>query len=153
MESKNVMVNSITTSKRKTGNISGKYSKYFNDTIALFSATRKGLKPDAVFDFMSLSNLPAARIEQMLGKTIKTFQSYRHHHTPLDPTISEKLLKLFNLYDKGLSLFGPPEDFNRWMSLPAFGLGHQVPSSMLDSITGMELVMDELVRIEYGDLA
>ena len=146
------MITTITT-KRKAGNIAGKYARYFSDNISLFTTAQKGLKPDAVFDFMSLSGLPARRVEQILNKTIKTFQSYREQHTALDPATSEKLLKLFHLYDKGLPLFGSSENFNRWMSLPAFGLGGQIPESMLDTITGIQLVEEELTRIEYGDLA
>ena len=35
----------------------------------------------------------------------------------------------------------------------AYGIGSQVPQTLLDTMTGIELINDELVRIEYGDLA
>ena len=139
--------------KRKEVNVPAKYSRQFSNDISLLTAVRKGLKPEAVFEFMSLSGLPVTKIEQILGKTVKTFQSYRQHHTLLDPTISEKLLKLFQLYDKGRVIFASAESFNRWMSMSAFGLGGQIPENMLDTITGIQLILEELIRIEYGALA
>jgi uncharacterized protein (DUF2384 family) len=39
------------------------------------------------------------------------------------------------------------------MAEPAFGLGNLVPGNLLDTITGIELITEELTRIAYGDLA
>ena len=50
-------------------------------------------------------------------------------------------------------MFGSIEEFNKWIAEPAFGLGNKTPQDLLDTITGIELVGEELTRIEYGDLA
>jgi putative toxin-antitoxin system antitoxin component (TIGR02293 family) len=84
---------------------------------------------------------------------MKTFTSYKKNQTSLDPVVSEKLLKIFSLYDKGLAVFGNISEFNLWLSTPSFGLGKSIPRDLLDTITGIELVSEELTRIEYGDLA
>lgn len=146
-------MNTIAVASKKTEKVLDKYVKHFDNAISLLLSSRKGLKPDAVFDFMFVSGFPPAQVERLLTKTLKTFQNYREHNTILDPTISEKLLKLFYLYNKGMVLFGSVEEFNKWMSEPAFGLGSQVPETLLDTITGIQLVAEELTRIEYGDLA
>lgn len=39
------------------------------------------------------------------------------------------------------------------MNAPAFGLGEQIPSDLLRQPGGLMLILDELIRIEYGDLA
>lgn len=139
--------------ERKTGNILSKYEKSFSNNIALVADSRKGLRAQAVFDFISLSGLSFPVIEQVLNKTIKTFTSYKKNQTMLDATVSEKLLKFFSLYNKGLAVFGNIEEFNKWISEPSFGLGNQVPRDLLETVTGVELVSNELSRIEYGDLA
>jgi len=144
---------SIAVVSRNSGNISGRYKKYFGDSVSLSQTARKGLKPAAVFDFISLSKLPNISIEHLLNKTIKTFNSYKTNETLLDATTSEKLLKLFALYDKGLLVFGSAAEFNAWLGEIATGLGGQVPETLLDTITGITLVTEELTRIEYGDLA
>lgn len=139
--------------QRKTGNILSKYERSFNNNIALVADSRKGLRAQAVFDFISLSEFSFPVIEKVLNKTIKTFTSYKKNQTVLDATVSEKLLKFFYLYNRGLSVFGNIEEFNKWISEPSFGLGNQVPRDLLETVTGIELVSNELSRIEYGDLA
>jgi putative toxin-antitoxin system antitoxin component (TIGR02293 family) len=138
---------------KKAGNMLAKYGPSFDNAITLLLSAKKGLKPEAVFDFITISQFSTTLVEQLLNKTIKTFTKYKEQHTLLDATISEKLLKLFALYDKGVSVFGSIDEFNKWMAEPAFGLGNQVPLNLLDTITGIEMVGEELTRIEYGDLA
>ena len=138
---------------KKTGNILQKYQGWFNNDIALVANSKKGLQPQAVFDFISLSEFPFSFIEKVLNRTMKTFASYKKNKTALDPVISEKLLKIFSLYQKGVTVFGTVDEFNSWLAVPAFGLGKTVPKDLLDTITGIDLVSEELSRIEYGDLA
>ena len=139
--------------EKKTGNILRKYEKSFSNDISLVVNSKKGLRPQAVFDFISLSEFSFPFIEKVLNKTLKTFSSYKKNQTALDPVTSEKLLKFFSLYQKGLTVFGSIEEFNKWIAQPSFGLGNMVPHDLLDTITGIELVSEELTRIEYGDLA
>lgn len=86
-------------------------------------------------------------------ESMKTVQSHKHKNTVLDAATSEKLLKLFALYSKGVAVFGSVDAFTDWLSRPAYGLGNRVPDELLDTLTGVELIADELTRIEYGDLA
>ena len=139
--------------KRKSSGLITKYIRYFEDPMSILSAARKGLKPEAVFDFITLSGFPTSTIEKLLNKSIQTFNNYRDNETSLDPTTSEKLLRLFSLYQRGSIVFGTVEDFNKWIAEPAFGLGNQPPQHLLDTITGIQLVDEELARIEYGDIA
>ena len=131
----------------------GKYGKSFESPVAVLVSSKKGLKAQAVFDFMAISSFTNQFIEQILNRSMKTFLNYKEQNTLLDAGISEKLLKLFSLYDKGLSLFGSIEEFNKWMNEPAFGLGKKVPADLLDTITGIDLIGEELLRIEHGVLA
>jgi putative toxin-antitoxin system antitoxin component (TIGR02293 family) len=139
--------------EKKTANILQKYQGWFNNDIALVANSKKGLRPQAVFDFISLSEFPFSFIEKVLNKTMKTFASYKKNRIALDPIISEKLLKIFSLYQKGVTVFGTVDEFNSWLAAPAFGLGKAVPKDLLDTITGISLVSEELSRIKHGDLA
>ena len=145
-------MSSIVAEKR-TENILGKYEKSFSNNIALVIGSKKGLSPQAVFDFISLSQFSFPFIEKILNKTIKTFTSYKNNKIVLDPVVSEKLLKFFSLYATGITVFGTTEEFNKWMAEPSFGLGNLVPRDLLDTITGITLISEELTRIQYGDLA
>ena len=130
-----------------------KYEPYFRNDIALVFQAKKGLKPQAIFDFVDLSELPHPLVEEVFHKSMKTFQNYFTKNTLLDAPTSEKLLKLFALYQKGTAVFGSIEAFREWLTKPAYGVGNVVPQTILDTATGIDLINEELVRIEYGDLA
>lgn len=147
------IMGTIAITADRSGSILGKYAKSFENAIALLLSAKQGLMPEAIFDFITLSEFQTKQVEHLLNKTVKTFHKYKEQNIALDATVSEKLLKLFALYDKGIALFGSAGEFNKWMAEPSFGLGNQVPKELIDTITGIELVGEELTRIEYGDLA
>jgi putative toxin-antitoxin system antitoxin component (TIGR02293 family) len=129
------------------------YEPFFQDNITLLYKAKKGLQPEAVFDFILISDLSNEQIETALNKSMKTFQNYRDKKAALDVITSEKLLKLFALYSKGAAVFGSIDAFTDWLSKPAYGIGNQVPQDLIDTMTGIDLIKDELIRIEFGDLA
>lgn len=130
-----------------------KYAKKYDSSISLFLSSKKGLEPQAAFDLISVTLLTAPMIESILYVTLKTLTNYKQRKTHLNAAISEKVLSIFALYKKGISIFGSVDEFNKWMSTPAYGLGEQRPTDLLVSMTGVNLVNDELTRIEYGDLS
>ncbi len=143
----------VVTKESRRNAVLNRYESYYQDKIALFNKARKGLSAEAAFDLASVSGLSPADMETALNKSMKTFQNYLDKKQLLDSTTSEKILHLFRLYKKGISVFGSGDAFSEWLVRPAFGLGNRQPLMLLDTITGIELVMEELVRIEYGDLA
>jgi len=50
-----------TTANKKSLTVLSKYEKYYSNTIALLDGSRKGLKPEAVFDFIAVSAYLKAR--------------------------------------------------------------------------------------------
>ncbi|MEJ7678800.1 MAG: antitoxin Xre/MbcA/ParS toxin-binding domain-containing protein [Segetibacter sp.] len=100
-----------------------------------------------------MSGKSQKEIAQLIHTTAKTLQNYSAGLKRLPMLQSELLLKLFALYDKGLGVFEGVESFNGWLQKPAFGLYNDVPDTLLFTSTGINLVMDELIRIEYGDIA
>jgi putative toxin-antitoxin system antitoxin component (TIGR02293 family) len=137
----------------KTTHLLAKYESFFRDNISLLQKAKKGLPARAVFDLIAISRLPDDIIESALNKTMKSFQNYVSRNIALDTPTSEKLLKLFALYNKGTEVFGSLDAFRQWLTRPAYGLGDQVPLNIFDTITGVDLISEELTRIEYGDLA
>ena len=63
------------------------------------------------------------------------------------------MLKLFSLFKKGEIVFGNSDEFQKWIEKPAYGLGYKIPKELMQTPAGIDLIMDELIRIEYGDLA
>ncbi|MDO8992942.1 MbcA/ParS/Xre antitoxin family protein [Daejeonella sp.] len=127
-------------------------SMYAND-IALLTHSKNGLSAKAALDFIAVSGFSYQEFQEIFKTTVKTIQNYSIQNMKLDAALSEKLLKSFALFNKGFALFGSPKAFHNWLNTSAYGLGNEIPYNFLDTITGISLIEEELIRIEYGDLA
>ena len=90
---------------------------------------------------------------EFLGLSLKTLQRYVQEAKSLAPREGEAVLKLEALYKKGIELFGNRDEFNSWLKEPEYGVGWQVPLGLLSTSTGIDMVMEELLRIEFGATA
>lgn len=131
----------------------GIYQPQYLNQISLLTSSKKGLSAKAALDFISISGFSKEEFQETFKTTVKTIQNYATNDLKLDAALSEKLLKSFALFDKGMEVFGSGHAFHQWLNTPAFGLGNQVPFDLMDTITGIELIEEELIRIEFGDLA
>src|ERR1700761_8188532 len=126
------------------------YQPYYTDDISLLTQSKKGLDARAALDFLSLSGFTQDEFQETFKTTVKTIQNHVNKQLTLDAALSEKLLKSFALFDKGLEVFGSAKSFYQWLGAPAYGLGNQLPFDLMDTITGINLIEEELIRIEYG---
>lgn len=129
------------------------YRSMYNNPIVLLSTSKNGLQAKAALDFLSISGFTYDEFQEAFKTTVKTIQNYAAQGLKLDAPLSEKLLKAFALFSKGISIFGSSKAFHSWLNTSSYGLGNQVPFDLMDTITGISLIEEELVRIEYGDLA
>lgn len=129
------------------------YGKMYANPISILSNSKKGLKANAALDFISVSGFTYNEFQETFKTTVKTIQNYVVQDLTLDAVLSEKLLKSFSLYNLGMEVFGSAAAFHQWLNVPAYGLGDQIPFNLMDTITGITLIEDELNRIAYGDLA
>jgi len=125
----------------------------YTDDINLLAQSKKGLNAKAALEFLSLSGFTQDEFQETFKTTVKTIQNHVTRELTLDAALSEKLLKSFALFDKGAEVFGAAESFHQWLHTPAYGLGNQLPFTLMDTITGIQLIEEELIRIEFGDLA
>jgi putative toxin-antitoxin system antitoxin component (TIGR02293 family) len=141
------------TVKTKSRSVLKEYENHFNDRFWLIEEAAAGVPASAVYDLIGLTHLKKEFFAGMLNISSKTLDRYRKAEKRLPPSASELMLKLFTLYRKGEKIFGNLDEFQKWIEEPAYGLGYKIPKKMLQTTAGIELVMDELIRIEYGDLA
>ncbi len=53
----------------------------------------------------------------------------------------------------GIEVFGKQDNFNVWLNTKNIALGGIKPKELLDSSFGIQILKDELTRIEQGILA
>ena len=123
------------------------------DRNRLVLAALQGIPALLFFSVADQTGYRREQVADVFDTSLKTFQRYEREHRNLNPQDSEKVLKMQALFTLGAEVFGAADAFRRWMDKPAFGLGNQVPFSLLRTSGGIDLIMDELTRIEFGDLA
>ncbi|MFN8355877.1 MAG: antitoxin Xre/MbcA/ParS toxin-binding domain-containing protein [Spirosomataceae bacterium] len=138
---------------RGGASVLNRYAANLSDDISLVLSARHGLKASAFFDLVLVTGYEKERLASFFNLSLKTFQRYEQEDKKLDPASSELTLKLMALFKKGEEVFGSTDATRRWLEKPAYGLGNQLPVDFLCTTGGIDLVMDELIRIEYGDLA
>jgi len=92
-------------------------------------------------------------IAGMLDLSTKTLDRYTQENRKLNPNDSELIIKLILLYKKGIEIFGEQSAFVNWLNKPAFGLGNLKPVEIVNTSGGIDLIIEELSRIETGDLS
>ena len=123
------------------------------DSFALVMEARTGIPAKTAFEVAALLKLSADELADLLHTTTKTLRTYRQAKKRLNPTASERVLKLLALARQSDEVFGDPASFWCWLSKPAHGLGGQPPLALLQTSGGIDLVAEEVGRIAYGDLA
>ncbi|MGD1892953.1 MAG: antitoxin Xre/MbcA/ParS toxin-binding domain-containing protein [Cyclobacteriaceae bacterium] len=113
----------------------------------------KGISATLFEKLAKKSGYSKASIAGFLGLDVRTISNYKSQNKNFTRTDAEHLLKLKELFEKGIEVFGTSEEFARWLSKPAYGLEGRVPEKLLHYISGIELVRRELIRIEYGDFS
>ena len=91
--------------------------------------------------------------EQVFDVSLKTMLRYQKENKNLNARNSEIALKLLNLFSKGMEIFGNMNSFMSWLNKESYGLGNQIPIHLMNTNTGIDLIEEELLRIEFGALA
>jgi putative toxin-antitoxin system antitoxin component (TIGR02293 family) len=130
-----------------------KYHVQTENYFALVSRAQNGISVSAFFDMLEISNLSKEELSSLLDVSYKTMQRYQKEGKKLSALNSEQLLKMIALYQKAEEVFGNLSSFNRWLRKPAHGLNNQHPLSLMQTSGGIDLINEELLRIEFGAFA
>ncbi len=119
----------------------------------VIDAAEEGI-PIQFFDaLVDESGYSKAATSALIGLDARKLNSFKRLNKNFTKTQAEHLIKLKELFSKGIEVFGSSEEFNRWLSKPSYGLGSRIPEKLLHYISGIDLIERELIRIEYGDFS
>lgn len=97
-------------------------------------------------NYLSLSWKQVADLLPVTERTIQRYSSGQHFNS----AVSEQVLHLAELLAKGTEVFQDKNKLIIWLNTPHKVFSGKTPFSMLGSHFGMELVLEELGRIEFG---
>ena len=116
---------------------------------------------DTVFDASYFNNLwqkvsnlgfNKTQYSEILNINPRTLDRNLKNKYTLDIDKSEKALRLDYLINHGIDTFGSDKQFSLWINEYSIALGKK-PKELFNTITGIEIVDEELTRIEYGVFA
>ena len=125
------------------------YQRSLRSLSAKLIAIKKGLAPHAISDLIEITGATQMDLAQILNLTEPTLRKHTKAGKELNTGLSEHILQLFQLFDKGMDTFGSLEEFKSWLKHESIALSAR-PVDVLDTMTGINMVMDELIRIDYG---
>ena len=120
------------------------------ETHLFMEAARAGI--DYSFFNQLLNKIPLSLNEwaDILHLSNRTLQRYQKQKKSFETLQSERILEISQLYKYGFEVFEDAENFETWMNLKSIPLGGVKPKSLLNSSFGIQMVKDELGRIEHG---
>jgi putative toxin-antitoxin system antitoxin component (TIGR02293 family) len=108
------------------------------------------LKKRHVIFISSKLGLQQKDTAELIGVSVRTYQRQKRTAN-ITNAASENVLKLAELYETGLITFDDDEEsFLSWLNASIPALNNEKPIELLSSNLGIELVKDELLRIEHG---
>jgi putative toxin-antitoxin system antitoxin component (TIGR02293 family) len=120
-----------------------------NNEYDLIRLTRNGINKKQLLFLVKYLSLNLTEISKILPISIRTLQRYNKNQT-LNTDVTNRSLLIAELFTKGVRVFGNLDKFNFWFRSPNSALSGHMPIDLLDTTFGLELIKDELGRIEYG---
>jgi putative toxin-antitoxin system antitoxin component (TIGR02293 family) len=123
------------------------------DTVELVKISRKGITISLFEEIVNSSSYTLKEWSKFLHITERTIQRYKKEKRKFESLQSERIIEIAKLQLKGKEVFGSKVLFDEWMNSKIIALGNIRPIELLDSSFGIDMLMDELGRIEHGILA
>lgn len=123
------------------------------DVFMLIKSTREGVDYDTFDNLLGRFPLNNSDWSRILNVSERTMQRYKREKKRFDSIHSERLLLIMLLFKKGVDVFESTDNFIKWLNSENISLGGVKPMNMLDNTFGVNLIKDELIRIEHGVLA
>jgi putative toxin-antitoxin system antitoxin component (TIGR02293 family) len=123
--------------------------KNVNDFI---DCIREGVPKHALDNLLSVTGITVNEITNIIRTSDRTLRRYTSKQK-LNAEQSERVIELAKLYSRGEEVFGSLDAFKEWMNSTVMALGNKKPKDFLDTSLGIEMLMDELGRIEQGIFA
>ena len=120
-----------------------------NDSFDFIELSRKGLTIKQLHKILDYTKLTIKDLPHIIALSERQINRYEDHQV-LRRDISAQLIRIVELYSKGYDVFEDEKKFQTWMNRKIRGLGNVEPKKLLDTTFGIQLVIDELGRLEYG---
>lgn len=124
-----------------------------NDEFQLMQYSRHGIPANYFWAILKDSPFSHNDWAKFMQADEETVQSYLHFERRISRAHSERIIEVYRILRQGAAIFGSMGEFYIWLNTKIPALGNIEPKSLLDNTFGIQIVRDELTRIEHGVLA
>lgn len=117
--------------------------------LELVNVARNGIPRKAIDALAKKLNMPVANLTKYLHVSERTLHRYAPEKI-LSSDLSDRVLQIAKVYTRCIEIFEDNNNAADWLKQPSIAFGNIPPIELLDTSTGIEMVIDELTRIEYG---
>lgn len=116
----------------------------------MITAIRAGLPAQSVQIFCDSVHFPIKELSTYINVSSRTLTRRLKDNRPLDIDASDRLVEMAKVFARATEVMEDKDRARSWLFEPNRVLGGVKPVSLLDTSSGVEIVMDELGRIEHG---
>ena len=113
---------------------------------------REGIPKHAMTHLMDITDISLSEMAAIVHASDRTLRRYKPQQK-LPQEQSERMIEIARLYGKGEEVLGSIEEFKLWMDTFLLPLGNRKPKEYLDTSIGINILMNELGRIQHGVFA
>jgi putative toxin-antitoxin system antitoxin component (TIGR02293 family) len=120
------------------------------DYVKMAALAVRGLDPEVALDLAKRLGISQEKLSDLAQIAKTTLHRRIKDHQPLDQNESERVIRLFGIYQKAVDVFEDEDRAARWFSSHPKALGGQTPLEFMETEPGARYVEKLLGRIEHG---
>jgi putative toxin-antitoxin system antitoxin component (TIGR02293 family) len=125
--------------------------KDLTDIDVLIFMEEHGISASYLKGIKKLTGFNDTMIADWLHISPRTLRSYTSSEKVFDKKLTEQVVMLRAVFEKGTTVFGNAEAFDQWLDTANFYFDSKKPITFLDTTSGMRHIFDRLTAMEYGD--
>jgi putative toxin-antitoxin system antitoxin component (TIGR02293 family) len=116
----------------------------------ILTIIRNGLPVSVLDNGTKLLGVNKSEYATLIGANLRSIQRKQQASGTLSPASSEHALILAEMVRQADEYFQDHEATLRWLNRPSTALGKCSPLSICDTVTGINLIMEEINKLKYG---
>jgi putative toxin-antitoxin system antitoxin component (TIGR02293 family) len=130
------------------------YNTYAENTFySLIEKIKEGISYNSFLKLVKNSPFNISEWAAFMHLSERTMQRYKTNNKKFDAIYSEKIIEVSLLNQYALEVLDTKENYEIWLNTKNISLGGIKPKELLDTTFGIQILKDELLRIEHGVLA
>jgi putative toxin-antitoxin system antitoxin component (TIGR02293 family) len=120
------------------------------DYVKMAALAVRGLEPEVALDLAKRLDISQDRLSELAQIAKTTLHRRIKEHQPLAQDESERVIRLYSVYQKAVEVFADEERAARWFSSHPKALGGKTPLEFMETEPGTRYIEKLLGRIEHG---